>query len=213
MPPAYTTIVKGDDRVYRFGSTDFVWTCRMLYGEGGADVCVDREGTAILWTMINRFALLWPKYETFTRFIRAYSQPINPKFLHGGSRDPDPLRISDRELRRAATCAMNPADMPETLTRYVRGVMMEYDTVVPGGDMVGLGHFYDPCYYWSVAHDFRVHEMTEPQVNEACRTAVGGSKSEGLIWQQPAATNPRSNAFYRVRRTRSWKYGYVRVGR
>jgi len=38
-------------------------------------------------------------------------------------------------------------------------------------------------------------------------------RSEGLIWQQPAATNPRSNAFYRVRRTWNWKYGYVRVGR
>lgn len=76
--------------------------------------CIWREGApqrAVGWTLIQRFALLHPKpYATFGAFLRAYCQPINPRWFTSGKlhkayhrrlvKIGDDRRAAD-ELRRA----------------------------------------------------------------------------------------------------------------
>lgn len=195
---------------------DIEWTARMLYGEAGADCAFDREGSAVLWTMINRFAMLYPMYKTFTSFIRAYSQPINPAFYNGGSKDKDPGHVDDRELRREAIAKMILKNFPQSLLTLVENTLnpTPYDGVhgvgkgvAPPDDMVGLVHFYSPCFYYAKHLGVRQRNLTPEQVEFACRTGFGGAR--GIIWSQPDDVNPQGNAFYRIRR--NWPADKVRV--
>lgn len=48
---------------------------------------VDREGApnrAVAWTLVQRFASLYPTYPTLADFVSAYSQPINPRWFPDG---------------------------------------------------------------------------------------------------------------------------------
>lgn len=46
-----------------------------------------REGkpqTAVAFTLLQRFSFLYPKYTSLSSFIKAYSQPINPRWFPNG---------------------------------------------------------------------------------------------------------------------------------
>ena len=62
---------------YRFTAEDVLWLARFLVGEaGGRD---DAGNRAVVWAMFNRFALFTHRvYPTFSRFLRAYSTPLQP---------------------------------------------------------------------------------------------------------------------------------------
>ncbi len=62
---------------YQFTPEDVLWTARFLTGEaGGRD---DLNNQAIIWAMFNRYALFTHRnYETFHKFLRAYSTPLQP---------------------------------------------------------------------------------------------------------------------------------------
>jgi hypothetical protein len=62
---------------YQLTPTDILWAGRMADGERDADAKL------VLWTMAQRFAGL-QRRGSFTRFIQAYSQPINPKWRRDG---------------------------------------------------------------------------------------------------------------------------------
>ncbi len=104
---------------YALTREDRRWAYRMVIGEG----C--DEAPEVLWTMINRFVFLLgadlkrsrkPRYPTFASLIKAYSQPINPKWRRDGSacegrwRGTDacsPARLKRREaLSRASRSAL-----------------------------------------------------------------------------------------------------------
>lgn len=70
------TIATADGFRYELTSNDLDWASRMNGEEGG-------NAAANLWTMAQRFAMLRPG-GSFASFIRAYSQPINPKWLASG---------------------------------------------------------------------------------------------------------------------------------
>jgi len=66
--------------------SDTLWLKRMLLGEGGRN-CGFLKRQCLLWALINRW-FLWPgskNYDKFIDMVRAFSQPINPKWLPGGS--------------------------------------------------------------------------------------------------------------------------------
>jgi len=186
---------------------DIEWTARMLYGEAGGDCHLDGEGAAVLWTMINRYAMLFPLYKSFTQFIRAYSQPINPKFLNGGSKDKDPKHVDERELRREAIVKMTLQSFPAGLVQLVRNILCPVLMVTPNEELMGLVHFYSPCFYYAKHLGVRQRNLTPDQVGFACRTAFGGAK--GLMWRQPPGINPQGNAFYRI--AKRWRYDTVAV--
>ncbi|MDH5644460.1 MAG: hypothetical protein OEZ01_00545 [Candidatus Heimdallarchaeota archaeon] len=75
---------------------------------------VAREGRpydAVAWTLVQRFAWLWPKYPTLAELVQAYAQPVNPRWFPGGDlhqrkvarlrRAGDDAGIADEERRAA----------------------------------------------------------------------------------------------------------------
>jgi len=222
-----------DQRLYQFSESDELWLCRALVGEEGADAA-GAGGEAVIATMVNRFAMLATRgylrrilgmksqaarkgWETFGAFLRDYSQPINPRWLHGGSKDPDPTQVSDAERRRARLTSMPYDDVPKDVRRLVSsilasgpGELSDWSQGVPE-DLVGLVHFYSPVYYLARNRGVKRSQLTDAEVREACRKGYA-SDSVGLVWRQPPGVNPRGNAFYRVRATRNWQPGWVRIG-
>lgn len=196
-------LVYNGKELTRFTDADVEWSARMLYGEAGGDCDLDHEGLAVMWTMINRFAFLWPRFKSFTTMIRGYSQPINPAWMNGGSKDPNPNVKDERELRREAIVRMSLNDFPEGLTDLVQFLLRPTSDVRPLEGMRGLVHFYSPCFYYSKKLGKRQRNLTPEEVLFACRTHFGSS-AERLIWKQPPNVSPRGNAFYAVTATRRW---------
>jgi len=205
-------VVYGGKELTTFENADIEWSARMLYGEAGGDCDVDREGLAVMWTMINRFAMLYPRFRSFTAMIRGYSQPINPDWMNGGKRDPNPKVKDERELRREAIILMGINKFPEGLLGLVKSLLRPSPSTVvaPPDDMVGLVHFYSPCFYYAKKLKKRQRNLTSQEVGFACRTHFGSS-AERLVWKQPNGVNPQGNAFYAVKATSSWKADKVMV--
>lgn len=110
---------------YDMTDEDVLWCARMLVGEGGNDA-------ATLWTMASRFVLLTNNrpglYPTLTKLVRAYSEPINPKFQRdgvlcreGGHLHDAPACMPGRLARRTAICALDPQTTPphELAARWI----------------------------------------------------------------------------------------------
>lgn len=81
-------VSEADNFDYPITSDDVLWTARMLTREGG-------NHAATLWTMTQRavqvdIAKPGSRYPSFTSYVRAYSQPINPKWAEGGQFCPTP---------------------------------------------------------------------------------------------------------------------------
>jgi hypothetical protein len=62
---------------YTFTPEDVLWTARFIVGEaGGRD---DPDNAAVIWAMMNRYALLHHRYfPSFHQFIRRYSTTLQP---------------------------------------------------------------------------------------------------------------------------------------
>jgi hypothetical protein len=70
-------ITSSDGFAYRLTADDLDWASRLLGNEGGSM-------SADLWTMAQRFVLLHRSFPTFAAMLRAFSQPINPRWLASG---------------------------------------------------------------------------------------------------------------------------------
>lgn len=104
-----------------------LWMCRMCVGEGGYK-CSKDKASAMLWAMMNRWNL-WPgrkKFGSLLQLIRAFSQPINPRWQAGGDlalkyKDKDagsPARLK----RRAAICSLTLKEMEKKAPQIVEAV-------------------------------------------------------------------------------------------
>jgi len=88
-----------------------LWLMRMIVGEGGRK-CSEEKAAVLCWAITNRW-FLWPGrryYRTFIGLMRAFSQPINPRWMTGGDlarkyfgRRP---AAASRLRRRARMCAL-----------------------------------------------------------------------------------------------------------
>ena len=96
---------------------EVLWLMRMIVGEGGEN-CSRKKAAALLWAITNRW-FLWPGsklYPTYVSLLRAFSQPINPRWMTGG----DLARkyagrsaaSAQRLARRARICATEWDDIP-----------------------------------------------------------------------------------------------------
>lgn len=71
---------KGEvSHTYKLSDSDIVWLAKALWREGA-------PRAAVGYTLLQRFAALYPKYGTLTKFIRAYCQPLNPAWFPNGQR-------------------------------------------------------------------------------------------------------------------------------
>lgn len=111
---------------YELTPGDLLWAARMIEGEGG-------NQAGVLWTMAQRLALVHRSapHLTFTDLIRAYSQPINPRwsrtgdFCAAGGPYSDTEACDERHLeRRDRISNLAPEDMRpavDFVQRWARG--------------------------------------------------------------------------------------------
>ncbi len=119
----YATVSGPNGFRYTFTDEDLLWACRMLWGEAGNLSWQTYEGEAILWTTLQRFVKrhFLVGESTYTESMRRFSQPINPIWYEGGSRDPDPGFVNDDEARRAYILQMDMEDFrPEIVSLAIR---------------------------------------------------------------------------------------------
>lgn len=88
-----TTFIRYPNKDLRLTETDRIWTARMVDAEGGG---TEAEAALLLWTMIQRkywgvgpYTVNNPVPRAFggdswTEFIRKFSQPINPAWYRDG---------------------------------------------------------------------------------------------------------------------------------
>jgi hypothetical protein len=67
----------GAEKRYILSNADYLALLRAVEFEGPPKV-------AVAWTLLQRFALLYPQYSKLDAFIQAYAQPINPKWFTNG---------------------------------------------------------------------------------------------------------------------------------
>lgn len=77
---------------YQVSDTDRTWFARALWREGA-------PRNAVAHTLIQRFASLYPKYSTLTKFLRAYVQPLNPNWYPGGYRSKRKVEFLKKQKR------------------------------------------------------------------------------------------------------------------
>jgi hypothetical protein len=76
---------------YRVTPDDVLWTARMMEGEAGGRA--NDDNYAVVWAMLNRWALLTnPQrlkksgYKSFADFIRNYSTPLQSMLKYGSAK-------------------------------------------------------------------------------------------------------------------------------
>lgn len=76
------------NKEYVITDTDALWLGRMVVGEGGYNASTEKI-RALLWAIMNRFMLnpSQRKKDSLTAVVRAFSQPINPRWDGEGSDD------------------------------------------------------------------------------------------------------------------------------
>ena len=73
----YAAIQFRDGTRYQLTPEDVLWTARAVVYEGG-------EPADVLWTLAQRFVMQRRTYPTYTAFVRAFSQPVNPAWARDG---------------------------------------------------------------------------------------------------------------------------------
>lgn len=73
------TNAKGKELTYTISSVDKLSLYRSCAFEG-------KPQYAVCWTLLQRFAFIYPRYKTFNSFAQAYVQPINPSWFITGSK-------------------------------------------------------------------------------------------------------------------------------
>jgi hypothetical protein len=120
--------------------TDKLWLARALVGEtGGRD---RRAMAAVTWAMAQNLMLVGanpPRYSTFTGLIRAYSQPVNPRWENEGTA----VQIARRRSIRTMTWAQIPSTARQVVDDFWAGTL-ENPIGTPGAELVDFaaaGHF------------------------------------------------------------------------
>lgn len=215
-------------KAYTFTEEDRELTIRAVFGESGGNAAKTRDGLAVIVCMVNRWAmLLKPRlggllssgakkagYKSFADMLDSYSQPVNPIWLNGGIRDTDPGTVTPQEERRLDIQTSPLSEFPKSIHDLVDGCFARdgYPATLADGvppDMVGLVHFFAPCYYYAKKLRKRQRDLTPAEVDFACRTAYGSSAK--VTWAQPEGIPGKGNAFYRVKATRDWTVSTVKV--
>lgn len=63
---------------------------------------LNHEGSPLVWnawTMLQRFVYMYPRFGSFEKFVRAFSQPVNPRWYPGGDLFEKTLAQTPHELR------------------------------------------------------------------------------------------------------------------
>lgn len=104
-----------------------LWLMRMVLGEGGKG-CTYEKAEVLCRAIINRW-FLWPGarwYPTFILMMRAFSQPINPRWMTGGDLAKKwvgrKAASKERLARRAWVCSRKKHQIPRIIRNAVENV-------------------------------------------------------------------------------------------
>lgn len=107
LPPELSWVRRGRTYTYRMTDEDTLVLAQAIAHEG-------RPRDGVVWCLIQRFCWLFPIYRTLSRFLRAYVQPINPKWFPGG-------KLHRRELARIRRRYRDDPGQMSTLLENERG--------------------------------------------------------------------------------------------
>jgi len=170
---------------YHFTDPDRLWLARALWGEGG------RPDT-VAWAMAQRFALLWPRFQSFGRLLEMYNKSISPRWIATGDRcgpggryADDPRHCSTRlEERRARRRRASWLEVPE---RYRRAAMDFVEGRTPN-DVPRAVHF---------------------ATSALVRRRMGSRYAQREGWE--ILKDVGGHAFVTTARSRQWSNGEVRI--
>lgn len=122
---------------YYLTDDDLLWLARAVWGESGEH---ERDGAAVAWAMAQNHALLVgrsrPRFSTFGALLRAYCQPINPRFATPTSSGciERPSHCTERLLARRrmitnAPWSRIPQSVRDLVASFSRGTL---ENPVPG---------------------------------------------------------------------------------
>jgi len=85
----------GREQRYVLTDADYLDLARALEREGPPKL-------GVAWTLIQRFGMLYPLYSSFSTFVRAYAQPINPDWFPTGKRHLQAIEQMKGDLKAIA---------------------------------------------------------------------------------------------------------------
>ena len=210
---------------YPFTPEDVLWTARFIVGEaGGRD---NRENRAVIWAMLNRYALFtYRVHRSFQAFIRAYSTTLQPvlnskgaarrhmhsaSFVHTGGEYPEQARPRGRvprgQLRRHLVLQRTAWSALPLQARQLALQALSGQSANPG--IGNASEFAETGVYY---HD---RYQRRPSYDEWVRFSQDFPRSAGKAWTWigPVAglTQYRNNTFYLDNRARHLPAGAVRV--
>lgn len=118
---------------YQVTPADRLTLIRSVWKEG-------KPYTEVAFTLLQRFGFLYPTYKSLSSFIRAYSQPINPRWFPNGdlhlaaisalkskkqtSRIKEQISILEKNAQRRPAFASTPeSDIPKSIVDIVDSVL------------------------------------------------------------------------------------------
>ena len=155
---------------YEISDDDYLNLARAVQFEG-------KPQNAILWTLLQRFAMLYAlgTYKNLSDFVKAYVQPINPKWFPDGVlhkaylktlKDAGKKAEADAEIRNAQL-RVNKAKYP--LSNLTVTSISTVDNVLSGG--ITKSPSPESIHYWASRAS---SGMTQPQAKEANQKAKPG---------------------------------------
>lgn len=195
--------IVGGTRRYQLTWDDLLWAARMVMGEAGSGAG-GVHGAAVLWCMASRFAVA-RGFQSYTSLIKAYSQPINPKWAADG----DFCRVggrnhgtsdcsSDRLERRARHQTITWEEIPET----VQSLVFRWATAQVQNPIPKAVHFAVPAV---------VARRGGGYVNR-----TGPDSGWDFVWDSTGRQNidPRArngNCFVSTNASREWNQDHVKI--
>lgn len=138
---------KGNNKPMKYvlSNQDYLDLLRSVEFEGEP-----RDGVA--WTLLQRFAFIYPQYKTLSTFLRAYVQPINPRWFPSGAKHKEwyqklisagKLNEAQDETNRAARRVHHAQTPVEKISKATKEIV---DTVfsIPDSPVPGAVHYRAP---------------------------------------------------------------------
>lgn len=128
-----------------------------------------RPQRGVAWTLVQRFALLHPKYyQTLADFVRAYSQPINPRWFPDGD-------LHQAAVARAGHNQARIADLERRADRRLQFAQEGWDELDPEAREAALEALEAP------------HESPYPGALHFIAAQTGGRKTRAQAYARAQA--------------------------
>jgi hypothetical protein len=160
---------------YELSDRDYVTLARAVELEGAPE-------DAVAWTLLQRFAYLYPRYPSVARFVEAYAQPINPGWFPSGAmhlsyvqslRDAGKVREAELENQRAVRRVAN-ARMP------LRAIRSEILQTIEALFASGATSPYPGCVHYC-APTVRTRDVTQAAAARAAYAAENRFRAEAEV--------------------------------